>query len=264
MAEHVGRGSLTGTWKLRPGSIPNIRGGITIERDLPANTRLWLTGWTKTISGGQFVSLRVEIADKGARTAPTDECPRGVMKNMDTIHRSSAADFLRRSLAGGALAVSELEVKAREEGLLGQHQQLQNAKAFKTAKRLLDIKSARRGFGKAGVWTWRLPPQPSSPSANPPPPPLAKVHLREAPYPTVNTAGGLALDLRGRSVLPEWAHGIASLDHHRAPKDVPLNRWRVFVDDCQRFLVPRKIGPSALQSSTGMPMRCLDVAPFAL
>jgi hypothetical protein len=184
------------------------------------------------------------------------------MKDLDTIHRSSAADFLRRSLAGGALAVSELEVRAREEGLLGQRQQLQNAKAFKTAKRLLGIKSARHGFGTAGVWTWRLPPQPSSRStkppplphaevhleeapsptvntANPPPPQHAEFHFKEAPSPTVNTAGALALELRDRLIPQEWVDGIASLDHHRAPMDVPLNRWRVFVDDCQRFLLAK-------------------------
>jgi hypothetical protein len=63
----VGRGTLTGRWKPRPGSSPNIRGGITIERDLPANTRLWLTGWTKTIPGGEVVSLLVEIANKAGR-----------------------------------------------------------------------------------------------------------------------------------------------------------------------------------------------------
>jgi hypothetical protein len=51
MAERVGKGSLTGRWKPRTGNCPNIRGGVTIERDLPANTRLWLTGWTKTIPG---------------------------------------------------------------------------------------------------------------------------------------------------------------------------------------------------------------------
>jgi hypothetical protein len=28
---------------------------------------VWLTGWTTTIGGGQFVSLLVEIADKGGR-----------------------------------------------------------------------------------------------------------------------------------------------------------------------------------------------------
>ena len=33
MAERVGRGSLTGRWEPRPGACPNIRGGITIERN---------------------------------------------------------------------------------------------------------------------------------------------------------------------------------------------------------------------------------------
>ena len=63
----VGRGSLTGRWEPRPGGRPNIRGGITIERDLPANTRLWLTGWTKSIAGGELVSVLVEIAVEGGR-----------------------------------------------------------------------------------------------------------------------------------------------------------------------------------------------------
>lgn len=49
------------------GARANIRGGITIERDLPANTRLWLTGWTKAIPGGEVVSLLVEIANKAGR-----------------------------------------------------------------------------------------------------------------------------------------------------------------------------------------------------
>jgi len=62
----VARGSLTGTWEPRPGG-PNIRGGLTIERDLPANTRLWLTGWTRKITGGEVVSLLVEIAEEDGR-----------------------------------------------------------------------------------------------------------------------------------------------------------------------------------------------------
>ncbi|MGA7959319.1 MAG: hypothetical protein WB772_02060 [Xanthobacteraceae bacterium] len=45
----------------------NIRGGIMIERDLRAGTKLWLTGWTKTIAGGGYVSLLVEVADKDGR-----------------------------------------------------------------------------------------------------------------------------------------------------------------------------------------------------
>lgn len=84
MAERVGRGSLTGRWEPRPGACPNIRGGITIQRDLSAGTRLWLVGWTKTIAGGEFVSLLVEIAhnfreaeDADPRCAPTAQCATG-------------------------------------------------------------------------------------------------------------------------------------------------------------------------------------------
>jgi hypothetical protein len=152
---------------------------------------------------------------------------------------AAAADFLRRSLAGGALSVPELEGKARAEGLLGQDQRLQQAKRFKAAKKLLDVRSVRRGFGNAGMWTWHLPPQPPAPSTNPPPTPLAEVHHKEAASPTVNTAGGLVLDLGNCRIPQGWVDGIASLDDHRAPKDVPLHRWRVFVDDCQRFLLAK-------------------------
>ena len=67
MAKRVGKGTLTGQWQPRPGACPNIRGGITIEQALKAGTKLWLTGWTKTIAGGQVVLLLVEIADKNGR-----------------------------------------------------------------------------------------------------------------------------------------------------------------------------------------------------
>jgi hypothetical protein len=67
MAEFVARGTMTGRWQRRPGTCPNIRGGITIERDLPAKTKLWLTGWTKTIAGGELVSVLVEIVEEGGR-----------------------------------------------------------------------------------------------------------------------------------------------------------------------------------------------------
>ena len=66
MAERVGCGSLTGRWEPRLGR-PNIRGGLTIERDLPANTKLWLTGWTRKITGGEVVSVLVEIAEEDGR-----------------------------------------------------------------------------------------------------------------------------------------------------------------------------------------------------
>jgi hypothetical protein len=76
--------------------------------------------------------------------------------------RSSAAitDFLNHALAvGSALAVRELEAKARAVGLLGERQRIQHAKAFKKAKKELGIQSIRNGFGSGGKWAWLMPPQ---------------------------------------------------------------------------------------------------------
>ena len=67
MPERAGRGSLTGSWPARTADQrPNMRGTITIERALPAGSRLWVAGWTRTGPGGiEFLSLSVELAGKG-------------------------------------------------------------------------------------------------------------------------------------------------------------------------------------------------------
>ena len=69
MTERIGQVTLTGRWEPRPGAQPNMRGGITLERALPVETRLWLTGWTKRIGGAEFVSLLVEIANEAGRSS---------------------------------------------------------------------------------------------------------------------------------------------------------------------------------------------------
>ncbi len=66
MAERVGCGSLTGRWEPRLGG-PNLRGGLKIERDIPPDARLWLTGWTRKIAGGQVVLVVVEIAEENGK-----------------------------------------------------------------------------------------------------------------------------------------------------------------------------------------------------
>src|SRR5438552_16943461 len=72
---------------------------------------------------------------------------------------TAVTDFLRASLSNGALAVPDLEAKARAAGLLGERQQIQHAKAFKKAKKSLGIQSRRDGFGVGGKWVWLLPAQ---------------------------------------------------------------------------------------------------------
>jgi hypothetical protein len=46
-----------------------MRGALTVERDLPAGTRLWLSAWSKQIAGADFISITAEIAGNGGFTA---------------------------------------------------------------------------------------------------------------------------------------------------------------------------------------------------
>jgi hypothetical protein len=70
VSKRAGRGSLSGRWRLRDDGSPNLRGGITIERDLPAGSKLWLSGWTRSTGGpdgSEFVSIEASMADGGPR-----------------------------------------------------------------------------------------------------------------------------------------------------------------------------------------------------
>jgi hypothetical protein len=52
-----------------PGPAPNMRGSLTLEADMKAGERLWLTGWTKVepASGAEWISIVAESAGKGGR-----------------------------------------------------------------------------------------------------------------------------------------------------------------------------------------------------
>lgn len=64
----AGRGSLSGAWGARLDGRPNLSGAITLERALPAGSKLWLHGWTRSAAGcEEFVSLVVTVAVGGPR-----------------------------------------------------------------------------------------------------------------------------------------------------------------------------------------------------
>jgi hypothetical protein len=122
------------------------------------------------------------------------------------------AVFLRDSLAGGALAVTELDARARAAGLLGERQSITHITVFKRAKKSLGIRSLRAGFGARSQWRWQLPRQ---------------------------SEGSLKTDSgrERRGPIPiDWVQGVACLDPDRPPNDVPRLRWRQFVGDCKSFL----------------------------
>ena len=127
-----------------------------------------------------------------------------------------AAEFLRKALAVEAVCVPELDTMARSAGLLSERQRITDAKPFRRAKVLLGIRSVRDGFGARGGWLWELPPRSDVP------PPISTRQERSAPREPV--------------VPREWVEGVARLEQHRPPADVPRHRWRQFVSDCSAFL----------------------------
>jgi hypothetical protein len=156
--------------------------------------------------------------------------------------------FLTDTLASGAISVPELEERARTAGLLGEHNHIGDAKRFKSAKKRLGIVSRRDGFGRGGEWLWQLP--------APPTPPMLEVLSSPASIAPVSDVyvGGLspgdilastealcadaevATDASTRRVPFDWAEGVELLQARPRPLGIPAHRWRIFIEDCRRFL----------------------------
>jgi hypothetical protein len=160
---------------------------------------------------------------------------------------SSITEFLQRSLAAGALAVSELEVNAA--GLLGERQQIQHAKAFKKAKKGLGIQSIRNGFGSGGKWAWSMPLQAAQVAVvaitNSNPDAKEQLFVRDAklpdkePPPSVRDeklADRAPAESESRGIVQQWIEGVQHLVYVRCPPAVPAIRWHLFLGDCHSFL----------------------------
>jgi hypothetical protein len=156
----------------------------------------------------------------------------------DRADSAAVTDFLRRALVGGAIDVTQLEAMARAAGLLGKRQQIQHAKAFKKTKKSLRIRSVRAGFGSKGKWAWFLPAKPVKP-ANEADRTRDATTCEQARSVTVNL-NGLPAELLSGRIPHHWIDGIARLESHRVPKDVPAHRWRQFINDCHTFLLAKE------------------------
>jgi len=134
---------------------------------------------------------------------------------------NAITDFLYRALAGGALGVEELEIKARATGLLGERQQIQHAKAFKKAKKALGIRSIRAGFGSSGKWDWLMPPQAAPEIGSVANSDLAtdiQRPVRDSELPDKSFAAS-----ESPSVVQQWLEGVQRLDSVRSPSCGPAN-----------------------------------------
>jgi hypothetical protein len=178
-----------------------------------------------------------------------DGPPRRVSPSRRDAQTSVVETFLKLSLAGGALAVGELEVKARTAGLLGEHRQIGEGKKFKAAKRRLGITSRRDGFGRGGEWFWQLSAPPSAPmpetlSSPAPIVPVSTLYDGSLPPGDIRVstearradADVATDDIARRRVPLEWVQGVEFLKQRPRPSGIPAHRWRLFVEDCRRFL----------------------------
>jgi hypothetical protein len=139
------------------------------------------------------------------------------IRTMTRAPEAVAADFLRKALAAKAVGVPKLNAMARAAGLLSERQRITDAKVFRRAKILLGIRSIRDRFGPRGGWAWELP------------------RDREESALSSSQIGPHAIQTE-RLVPRDWIEGVARLEEHRPPADVPRHRWRQFVDDCHAFL----------------------------
>jgi hypothetical protein len=62
-------------------------------------------------------------------------------------------------------------------------------------------------------------------------------NTREEVRSVIVNLNGLPAQLLSGRIPPHWVDGIARLESHRVPKDVPAHRWRQFINDCHRFLL---------------------------
>jgi hypothetical protein len=136
-----------------------------------------------------------------------------------------ATEFLRKALAGEAVAVPKLDMMARAAGLLGECQRITQAKLFRRAKHALGIRSVREGFGKGGGWSWELP----------------------SDAPATISATTRERSAREPAIPREWLQGVARLEQDRPPADVPRHRWDQFVEDCRAFLRSEALAHRAAQ-----------------
>jgi hypothetical protein len=162
--------------------------------------------------------------------------------------------FLKQALAGGDISVAELEERARAIGLLSEHSHIGDAKRFRSAKKRLAIVSRRDGFGRGGEWFWQLPAPPSAPVAEVLSSPASIAPASIAPMSDVCAGGHSPRDIpastealradaeivtddaSARRVPFEWVRGVALLKGRPRPTGIPQHRWRLFVEDCVRFL----------------------------
>jgi hypothetical protein len=110
--------------------------------------QLLLEGTDILASRVSFDAEPVEITANEALAA-VEELGRG---ERDQTRTDEAVDFLRDVLAGGRIAVLEVEEQARRAGLLAEGKRLRESKVFRDARKALGVVCKREGYGEGASY----------------------------------------------------------------------------------------------------------------
>jgi hypothetical protein len=172
-----------------------------------------------------------------------NDATRGVSRD---LRASEIESFLKQALAGGEKTVIALQEKARAAGLLGERQTITDSKSFRSAKAALGVRSHRIGFGRGATWYWALPAPPASEGTTPVTVPVDVYDAApsdRAPEPSPSYPESLWRPPHGAPI--EWIQGVDILHLRPRPSRIPGHRWRLFVDDCRRFVASPWAGRAA-------------------
>jgi hypothetical protein len=100
----------------------------------------------------------------------------------------------------------------------------------------MGIQSRKVGFGPGAVWYWTLPTPPSiAVTTVATEPPDVDVVDPSNHAPAISPYYPESIGWRPRVPL-EWTRGVAILQLRPRPSGIPGHRWRLFVEDCRRFV----------------------------
>jgi len=137
----------------------------------------WVRG--HDLGNGIWTSCVEWDSEPVTMTADEAMAPQGDPEERSALN--DAKDFLRDQLVNGPVASKEVKANAKQVGY--------GMRTVDRAKSYLRIKAVKEGFGKTGVWVWRLPDL-SVPSLSAPNPDTRFGALNEKPY-VARFLGGL-------------------------------------------------------------------------
>lgn len=64
MGDKIGHGYIGSNKDAKSERHPAYKGKLTVDRDIPAGTTIWIAGWDKQNDRGRYISLNAEVSNE--------------------------------------------------------------------------------------------------------------------------------------------------------------------------------------------------------